>query len=43
LEAFAPQFLTRKIWAVILPREARNQTRPLKLELTIYPELQVPN
>lgn len=40
LEAFAPQFLTRKIWAVILPREARNQTRPLKLELTIYPELQ---
>ncbi|XP_006657658.1 probable E3 ubiquitin-protein ligase XBOS34 [Oryza brachyantha] len=40
LEAIAPQFLTRKIWAVILPREARNQTRPLKLELAIYPELQ---
>ncbi|KAF0909307.1 hypothetical protein E2562_034947 [Oryza meyeriana var. granulata] len=40
LEAIAPQFMTRKIWAVILPREARNQTRPLKLELAIYPELQ---
>uniref|UniRef100_A0A0E0LK13 RING-type domain-containing protein n=1 Tax=Oryza punctata TaxID=4537 RepID=A0A0E0LK13_ORYPU len=40
LEAIVPQFMTRKIWAVILPREARNQTRPLKLELAIYPELQ---
>ncbi|KQK16453.1 probable E3 ubiquitin-protein ligase XBOS34 [Brachypodium distachyon] len=40
LEAFAPQFMTRKIWAVILPREARNPARPVKLELAIYPELQ---
>jgi len=40
LEAFAPQFMTRKIWAVILPREARNPSRPTKLELAIYPELQ---
>ncbi|KAM0833205.1 hypothetical protein ACQ4PT_064408 [Festuca glaucescens] len=40
LEAFAPQFLTRKIWAVILPREVGNPTRPVKLELAIYPELQ---
>ncbi|KAF6993723.1 hypothetical protein CFC21_010572 [Triticum aestivum] len=40
LEAFAPQFMTRKIWAVILPREARSPTRPVKLELAIYPELQ---
>jgi hypothetical protein len=28
-------------WAVILPREVRTPTRPLKLELAIYPELQV--
>ncbi|KAM0823114.1 hypothetical protein ACQ4PT_071078 [Festuca glaucescens] len=41
LEAFAPQFLTRKIWAVILPREVGNPTRPVKLELAIYPDLQV--
>ncbi|CAM0946540.1 unnamed protein product [Alopecurus aequalis] len=40
LEAFAPQFMTRKLWAVILPREVGNPTRPLKLELAIYPELQ---
>ncbi|KAK1680745.1 hypothetical protein QYE76_041593 [Lolium multiflorum] len=40
LEAFAPQFLTRKIWAVILPREVGNPTRPVKLELAIYPDLQ---
>ncbi|CAD6220152.1 unnamed protein product [Miscanthus lutarioriparius] len=40
LDAIAPQFMTRKIWAVILPREVRTPTRPLKLELAIYPELQ---
>ncbi|KAG8080737.1 hypothetical protein GUJ93_ZPchr0007g5233 [Zizania palustris] len=40
LEAFAPQFMTRKNWVVILPRGAQNQTPPLKLELAIYPELQ---
>jgi hypothetical protein len=28
-------------WAVILPCEARNLSRPTKLELAIYPELQV--
>jgi hypothetical protein len=28
-------------WAVVLPREVRTPTRPLKLELAIYPELQV--
>ncbi|XP_062187168.1 probable E3 ubiquitin-protein ligase XBOS34 [Phragmites australis] len=40
LDAIAPQFMTRKIWAVVLPREVRTPTRPLKLELAIYPELQ---
>lgn len=40
LDAIAPQFMTRKIWTVILPREVRTPTRPLKLELAIYPELQ---
>jgi hypothetical protein len=28
-------------WAVILPREVGNPTRPVKLELAIYPDLQV--
>ncbi|XP_062189679.1 probable E3 ubiquitin-protein ligase XBOS34 isoform X2 [Phragmites australis] len=40
LEAFASHFMTRKIWAVVLPLEVRSPTRPLKLELAIYPELQ---
>ncbi|KAF8690839.1 hypothetical protein HU200_041236 [Digitaria exilis] len=40
LDAIAPQFMTRKIWAVVLPREVRAPTRQLKLELAIYPELQ---
>lgn len=40
LDAIAPQFMTRKIWAVVLPREVRTPTRPLKLEIAIYPELQ---
>jgi len=39
LDAIAPQFMTRKIWAVVLPREVRAPTRLLKLELAIYPEL----
>ncbi|KAG1361832.1 putative E3 ubiquitin-protein ligase XBOS34 [Cocos nucifera] len=41
LEAFAPQLMSRKIWAVVLPCDSRNPTRPLKFELAIYPELQV--
>ncbi|RWW17882.1 hypothetical protein GW17_00018168 [Ensete ventricosum] len=36
LEAFVPQ-----LWAVILPCDARNPTRPLKFELAIYSDLQV--
>ncbi|XP_044973982.1 probable E3 ubiquitin-protein ligase XBOS34 [Hordeum vulgare subsp. vulgare] len=35
-----PQVMTRKIWIVILPREAQSPTRPVKLELSIYPESQ---
>ncbi|OAY81701.1 putative E3 ubiquitin-protein ligase XBOS34, partial [Ananas comosus] len=41
LEAFAPQLMSRKIWAVVLPCDARNPTRPLKFQLVIYPELKV--
>jgi hypothetical protein len=40
LDAIAPQFMTRKIWAVVIPCEVRAPTRLLKLELAIYPELQ---
>nr|XP_019702279.1 putative E3 ubiquitin-protein ligase XBAT35 isoform X2 [Elaeis guineensis] len=40
LEAFAPKLMSRKIWAVVLPCDSRNPTRPLKFELAIYPELQ---
>ncbi|CAL9752561.1 unnamed protein product [Musa acuminata subsp. burmannicoides] len=41
LEALARQLLTRKIWVVVLPSDARNPTRPLKFELAIYSDLQV--
>ncbi|CAL9086339.1 unnamed protein product [Musa textilis] len=50
LEALVPQKLTRKmgflealvpqLWAVVLPCDARNPTRPLKFELAIYSDLQ---
>ncbi|XP_074583010.1 putative E3 ubiquitin-protein ligase XBOS34 [Curcuma longa] len=40
LEAFAPQLLTRKIWAVVLPCDPRNPRNPSKFELVIYPDLQ---
>ncbi|CAL9160399.1 unnamed protein product [Musa hybrid cultivar] len=40
LEALARQLLTRKIWVVVLPSDARNPTRPLKFELAIYSDLQ---
>ncbi|XP_025811515.1 probable E3 ubiquitin-protein ligase XBOS34 isoform X2 [Panicum hallii] len=36
----ADSFMTNKIWAVVLPCEAQNPTRPLKLELAIYHALQ---
>ncbi|KAG5246351.1 auxin-regulated protein [Salix suchowensis] len=34
LKAFAPQFLSRKIWAAVIPQGSSN---PKKLELAIYP------
>ncbi|XP_059626026.1 putative E3 ubiquitin-protein ligase XBAT34 [Cornus florida] len=40
LEAFAPQLLSRKIWAVIIPCGSYNPTKPLKLELVIYSTMQ---
>ncbi|PKA59246.1 putative E3 ubiquitin-protein ligase XBOS34 [Apostasia shenzhenica] len=41
LEAFAPQWVSKKIWAVVLPSDYRNPTNPQKFELAIYPDLQV--
>ncbi|XP_020263798.1 probable E3 ubiquitin-protein ligase XBOS34 [Asparagus officinalis] len=41
LEAFAPQWVQRKIWAVVLPCDSRNPTTPRRFELAIYPDLQV--
>ncbi|XP_058208181.1 putative E3 ubiquitin-protein ligase XBAT35 isoform X2 [Rhododendron vialii] len=40
LEAFAPQLLSRKIWAVVVPCGSHNPQKPLKLELVIYSSLQ---
>ncbi|XP_074295253.1 putative E3 ubiquitin-protein ligase XBAT35 isoform X2 [Silene latifolia] len=36
LELLAPQFLSRKVWAVVLPSGSRNLRKPFKLELAIY-------
>ncbi|KAJ3678503.1 hypothetical protein LUZ60_002306 [Juncus effusus] len=41
LEAFAPNLLSRKIWAVVIPSDSRNPARPQKFDLAIYPDLQV--
>lgn len=41
LEAFAPQWVSRKIWAVVVPCDPRNPTNPKKFELAVYPDLQV--
>ncbi|KAJ6821416.1 putative RING zinc finger and ankyrin repeat containing protein [Iris pallida] len=41
LEAFAPQWVSRKIWAVVLPCDSRNPMNPRKFDLAIYPDLQV--
>ncbi|KAJ8535690.1 hypothetical protein K7X08_023410 [Anisodus acutangulus] len=40
LEALAPQLLSRKIWAVVIPCGLADPTEPLKLELAIYLSLQ---
>ncbi|PKU82778.1 probable E3 ubiquitin-protein ligase XBOS34 [Dendrobium catenatum] len=41
LEAFVPQLVSKKIWAVVLPCNSRNPMNPQKFELAIYPNLQV--
>lgn len=37
LEALAPQWLSKKIWAVVLPSISHNPRRPPRFELVIYP------
>ncbi|XP_041007885.1 putative E3 ubiquitin-protein ligase XBAT35 isoform X2 [Juglans microcarpa x Juglans regia] len=41
LEVLAPQLVSRKVWVVVLPCGSRNPMKPFKLELAIYPSLQV--
>ncbi|XP_060181672.1 putative E3 ubiquitin-protein ligase XBAT35 isoform X1 [Lycium barbarum] len=36
LEVLAPQFLSRKVWVVVLPCGSRNLRKPFRLELAIY-------
>ncbi|KAL6522757.1 hypothetical protein OROHE_016604 [Orobanche hederae] len=36
LELLAPQFLSKKVWVVVLPCGSRNLRKPFKLELAIY-------
>ncbi|KAL8140041.1 hypothetical protein V2J09_006062 [Rumex salicifolius] len=40
LELLAPQFLSRKVWAIVVPYGTRNLQKPFKLELAIYDRLQ---
>ncbi|KAL5701913.1 hypothetical protein ACHQM5_027195 [Ranunculus cassubicifolius] len=40
LEAFTSQWLSKKVWAVVVPCAPRNPDRPLKLQLAIYPNAQ---
>lgn len=40
VEALAPQFSYRKIWAVVLPCDYRHPTNPSKFQLALYPNLQ---
>ncbi|KAF6150927.1 hypothetical protein GIB67_026848 [Kingdonia uniflora] len=40
LEALAPNWLSRKIWVVVIPCVSHNRAGPLKLELAIYTSLQ---
>ncbi|KAF3335627.1 putative E3 ubiquitin-protein ligase XBOS34 [Carex littledalei] len=42
LEALAPQLMSRKVWAVVLPCDSRSPSRPLKFELAVYPDLSAP-
>ncbi|ERN18763.1 putative E3 ubiquitin-protein ligase XBAT34 [Amborella trichopoda] len=40
LGALVPQWASKKVWAVVIPSDYRNPTRPRKFELRIYPGLQ---
>ncbi|XP_044492332.1 probable E3 ubiquitin-protein ligase XBOS34 isoform X2 [Mangifera indica] len=40
LEALAPQLLSKKIWAVVIPCGSGNPTKPHRFELAMYPTLQ---
>ncbi|KAJ6828865.1 putative E3 ubiquitin-protein ligase XBOS34 [Iris pallida] len=40
LEVFAQQWVSRKVWAVVVPCDSRNSANPSKFELAIYPDLQ---
>ncbi|TKY51924.1 putative E3 ubiquitin-protein ligase XBAT35 [Spatholobus suberectus] len=40
LEVVAPQLVSKKVWVVVLPVGSRNLTKPYKLELAIYSNLQ---
>ncbi|KAL9240302.1 hypothetical protein vseg_014540 [Gypsophila vaccaria] len=40
LELLAPQLLSRKVWAVVLPCGSANLRKPFKLELAIYTSVQ---
>ncbi len=40
LEVLAPQWVSRKVWVVVLPCGSRKPTKPYKLELAIYSSLQ---
>ncbi|CAN1852132.1 Probable E3 ubiquitin-protein ligase XBOS34 [Linum perenne] len=40
LKAFAPRWMSRKVWAVVLPFSSRNPTRNFRLQLAVYTNLQ---
>ncbi|CAN6551831.1 unnamed protein product [Malus baccata var. baccata] len=40
LGVLAPQLVSRKVWVVVLPCSSRKPTKPFKLELAIYPNMQ---
>ncbi|XXG61992.1 hypothetical protein AAC387_Pa05g0456 [Persea americana] len=41
LEALISQWVSRKVWAVVIPRDARNPNKPQKFELAIYSAVEV--
>ncbi|KAF3778493.1 putative E3 ubiquitin-protein ligase [Nymphaea thermarum] len=40
LEALAPQWVSKKVWVVVIPSHSRNRTNPQKFELAVYLSLQ---